>query len=54
MGLDLQFGLQEFGHRWSACPETLIKANGWNGCLNLSTWAPESMRFACVTVEALP
>jgi hypothetical protein len=37
-----------------SAPKTLVKANGGNGTLNLSTWAPDSTRFAYATFEALP
>jgi len=33
---------------------TLVQATGGQGSLNVNSWAPDSMRFAYVTYEALP
>jgi Tol biopolymer transport system component len=35
-------------------PKTLVKAMGGQGSMNVNSWAPDSMRFAYVTYEALP
>jgi len=34
--------------------KTLMKAIGGQGTMNVNSWAPDSMRFAYVTYEALP
>lgn len=34
--------------------KTLIEAMGGQGTMNVNSWAPDSMRFAYVTYEALP
>jgi TolB protein len=34
--------------------KTLVQATGGQGTMNVSSWAPESMRFAYVTYEAIP
>jgi TolB protein len=34
--------------------KTLIEATGGQGTMNVNSWAPDSMRFAYVTYEALP
>jgi TolB protein len=34
--------------------KTLVQATGGQGSLNVNSWAPDSMRFAYVTYEALP
>jgi TolB protein len=37
-----------------AAKKTLIEATGGQGSMNVNSWAPDSMRFAYVTYEALP
>ena len=34
--------------------KTLVQATGGQGSMNVNSWAPDSMRFAYVTYEALP
>lgn len=38
----------------AATQKTLVEAIGGQGSLNVNSWAPDSMRFAYVTYEALP
>jgi TolB protein len=38
----------------SAPKKTLVKGIGGQGTMNVNSWAPDSMRFAYVTYEALP
>jgi Tol biopolymer transport system component len=38
----------------SAPKQTLVEAIGGQGTMNVNSWAPDSMRFAYVTYEALP
>ena len=38
----------------AAAQKTLIEATGGQGTFNVNSWAPDSMRFAYVTYEALP
>ena len=38
----------------SATRKTLVEAIGGQGTMNVNSWAPDSMRFAYVTYEALP
>jgi TolB protein len=34
--------------------KVLVQATGGQGSMNVNSWAPDSMRFAYVTYEALP
>jgi TolB protein len=38
----------------AASQKTLVKAIGGQGTMNVNSWAPDSVRFAYVTYEALP
>jgi hypothetical protein len=38
----------------SAPKKTLVESIGGQGTMNVNSWAPDSMRFAYVTYEALP
>ena len=38
----------------SGTQKTLVNATGGQGSLNVNSWAPDSMRFAYMTYEALP
>lgn len=38
----------------AATQSTLVNAQGGQGSMNVNSWAPDSMRFAYVTYEALP
>jgi len=38
----------------AAAKKTIVKAIGGQGTINVNSWAPDSMRFAYVTYEALP
>lgn len=38
----------------AATQKTLVEAMGGQGSVNVNSWAPDSMRFAYVTYEALP
>ncbi len=37
-----------------ATQKTLVQGTGGQGSLNVTSWAPDSMRFAYVTYEPLP
>jgi TolB protein len=34
--------------------KTVVQAVGGQGSMNVNSWAPDSMRFAYVTYEAIP
>jgi len=38
----------------AATSKTLVEATGGQGTLNVNSWAPDSMRFAYISYEALP
>jgi TolB protein len=38
----------------AASQKTLVEGSGGQGTINVNSWAPDSMRFAYVTYEALP
>lgn len=42
------------GGKVAKTQKTLVKAMGGQGTMNVNSWAPDSMRFAYVTYEALP
>jgi TolB protein len=51
----IELKLAEVKHdKVSAPKKTLVEAVGGQGTMNVNSWAPDSMRFAYVTYEALP
>jgi Tol biopolymer transport system component len=51
----IEFKLAEIDHdKVAKTQKTLVKAMGGQGSMNVNSWAPDSMRFAYVTYEALP
>jgi Tol biopolymer transport system component len=51
----IELKLAEVTHdKVSAPTKTLVEATGGQGTINVNSWAPDSMRFAYVTYEALP
>ncbi len=51
----IEFKLAEIDHdKVAKAQKTLVKAMGGQGSMNVNSWAPDSMRFAYVTYEALP
>ena len=51
----IEIKLVAIDHDKVAAPKkTLVKSIGGQGTMNVNSWAPDSMRFAYVTYEALP
>jgi Tol biopolymer transport system component len=53
--VQIEIRLAAVNHGKVAAPgKTLVKAMGGQGTFNVNSWAPDSMRFAYVTYDALP
>ena len=53
--VQIQIKLVAINHdKVAASQKTLFEGIGGQGTINVNSWAPDSMRFAYVTYEALP
>ena len=50
----IELKLVALDHGNAGAPKTLVEGIGGQGTMNVNSWAPDSMRFAYVTYEALP